>query len=145
MYGFALGLDFWETIFAVITGGFSSFFFFYFITDLFLVYVRHLKPVVVFVTPHRTRLRYRNWRTRRQEKVKNKRTFTRRNKFFVRMRISYGMWGIIVLTPVALSIPVGAFLLRKYYGHRKEAVPSALVALALEGLLTATVFWMIFE
>ncbi len=144
-FGFTLGLDFWETMPGVVLGGIASFFFFYFITELFLVYVRHLKPVVVYVTPNRTRLRYRDWREKRHERRKKKKVFTRRNKFFVRMRQTYGMWGIVVLTPVVLSIPVGAFLLRKYYGHRREAIPAMLVALALEGLLTGAVFWVFFK
>jgi hypothetical protein len=145
IYGFTLlKLDFWETMLTVIPAGFTSFFTFYFITDLFLVYVRHLKPVVVYVTPNSTRLRYNTWKTKRREKAKGKKTFTRRNKFFVRIRRNYGMWGIVALTPIVLSIPVGAFLLRKYYGHRKEAIPAALFALALEGLLTGIVFWTFF-
>ena len=143
IYGFSiLGLNFWETMLTVIPAGFTSFFTFYFITDLFLVYVKHLKPVVVYVTPNRTRLRYSNWRNKRKEHSKDKKTFTRRNKFFVRMRRNYGMWGIIALTPIVLSIPVGAFLLRKYYGHRKEVIPGVLIALALEGLMTGSIFWL---
>ncbi|MCF6169739.1 MAG: hypothetical protein L3J31_04040 [Bacteroidales bacterium] len=141
LYGFALGLAFWETVLVVAIGGISSFFFFYYITNLFLVYVRHFKPLVVKVTPHRTRLYYRNWQSRKKEKRRKKKIFTGRNKLFVRARRTYGMWGIVLLMPVVLSIPLGAFLLRKYYGHRKEAIPAALIALALEGLVTAAVFW----
>ena len=144
MYGFVLGLRFWESTFSVLAGGIFGFFVFYYITDLFLVYVRHLKPVVVYVTPHRTRLYYRNWRIRRKERAKHKKVFTRRNKFFVRTRKTYGMWGIIVLIPFALSIPIGAFLLRKYYGHRKEAVPAALIALVIEGLIISSISWFVY-
>jgi hypothetical protein len=144
MYGFIIGLSFRESSFAVLAGGIFGFFVFYYITDLFLVYVRHLKPVVVYVTPYRTRLRYRDWRTRRQEKSKNKKVFTRRNKFFVRVRKTYGMWGIIILIPFALSIPVGAFLLRKYYGHRKEAIPAALIVLVFEGMIISGISWFVY-
>ncbi|MCF6341900.1 MAG: hypothetical protein L3J31_03745 [Bacteroidales bacterium] len=141
LYGFTLGLDFWETVMALLAGGILSFFFFYYITSLFLIYVRHFKPLVVKVTPHKTRLYYRNWQSRKKEKRKKKKIFTRRNKLFVIIRRTYGMWGIILLMPVILSIPLGAFLLRKYYGHRKEAIPFALLALVVEGLLSSTVFW----
>jgi len=144
MYGFFLGLNFIETTLAVLTGGVVGFFVFYYITDLFLVYVRHLKPVVVKVTPYKTRLRYRSWQMKRKSKIKIKKVFTRRNKFFVKARQSYGMWGIILLMPVVLSIPIGAFLLRKYYGHRKEAIPTALIVLVLEGIVISGISWFVF-
>jgi len=144
MYGFFLGLSFIETSLTVLTGGVFGFFVFYYITDIFLIYVRHLKPVIVKVTPHKTRLRYSNWQMKRKRKAKTKKVFTKRNKFFVKARQSYGMWGIILLTPVALSIPIGAFLLRKYYGHRKEAIPVAVIVLVLEGMVICGVSWFVF-
>jgi hypothetical protein len=32
------------------------------------------------------------------------------------------MWGLIVTTPVLLSIPLGAFLARRYYSHQRRIV-----------------------
>ena len=145
MYGFFLGLSFIETTSAVLSGGIFGLFVFYYITDIFLVYVRHLKPVVVKVTPYRTRLRYRSWQKKRKNKAKNKKVFTKRNKLFVRARSAYGMWGIIVLTPIVLSVPIGAFLLRKYYGHRKEAIPAAVITLIVEGILICSISWFVFS
>ena len=143
MYGFFLGLSFIETTSAVLSGGIFGLFVFYYITDIFLVYVRHLKPVVVKVAPHRTRLRYRSWQMKRKRKAKAKKIFTRRNKLFVRARSAYGMWGIIVFTPILFSIPVGAFLLRKYYGHRKEVIPGAVIVLVVEGIIICSVSWFV--
>ena len=45
------------------------------------------------------------------------------------------MWAIILLTPILLSIPIGAFLLRKYYSDRRYIVMVSLLVLALEGLI----------
>ena len=50
---------------------------------------------------------------------KPKKVFTRRNRRLVTLKKKYGMSGIIVLTPVLLSIPVGVFLNTKYYGQTK--------------------------
>jgi polyferredoxin len=36
------------------------------------------------------------------------------------MKKRYGLWGIIITSPVILSIPVGAFLLKKYYSETKN-------------------------
>lgn len=49
-----------------------------------------------------------------------KRIFTRRNRVIVKIRKTYGLPGIIILTPVLLSIPLGTFLALKYYPSRKN-------------------------
>ncbi|NCB07620.1 MAG: hypothetical protein EOM73_05605 [Bacteroidia bacterium] len=50
------------------------------------------------------------------------RIFTRKNRLLARFRTTYGFWGIIVSTPVFLTVPIGAFLANKYYSHRKNLV-----------------------
>jgi hypothetical protein len=52
------------------------------------------------------------------EKKKKRKTFTRTNRRLVRIKINYGLMGIVVLSPVLLSIPVGAFLAARYYGTK---------------------------
>jgi hypothetical protein len=34
--------------------------------------------------------------------------------------MKYGLWGIVILNPVLLSIPVGSFLMVKYYGLKMK-------------------------
>ena len=53
---------------------------------------------------------------------KSKRIFTKRNRWFVKIKIKYGLFGIVVLSPVLLSIPLGSFLTVKYYGIKKTNV-----------------------
>jgi len=142
--GFLLGLGFIETTLTVLTGGIIGFLVYYYLTDLFLVSIAHLKPVVVKVSPKSTRLYYRNWHIKKIRKTKNKKVFTRRNKFLVRLRRTYGLWGIALLTPVALSVPFGSFLLRRYYGHRKEAIPIMLLAIVVEGCIFSLLSWIAF-
>lgn len=54
-----------------------------------------------------------------QKKKQNKKIFTRKNRRFVRIINNYGFPGIVVLTPVLLSIPVGVYLNTKYYSGKK--------------------------
>jgi len=145
IYAFVLGLGFWGSLFGLLLGGLMSFLSFYFATDILLIYVKHLKPVIIKVTPDSTRLHYRKWKSRRTEKRQNRKRFTRRNRIFVRIRVKWGMWGIILGTPVALSIPFGAFLLRKYYGHIKIALPLALSAIIIEGFVLNTIYWFLMK
>ena len=49
-----------------------------------------------------------------------KKIFTKRNRRIVRIKKQYGLIGIAVTTPFLLSIPVGAFLLVRYYRASKK-------------------------
>jgi hypothetical protein len=44
-----------------------------------------------------------------------KKTFTKRNRRIVRIKQQYGLVGIALSTPIILSIPLGTFLVVRYY------------------------------
>jgi len=48
-----------------------------------------------------------------------KKIFTRRNRRIVRIKQKYGLMGIALITPFLLSIPVGVFLVVRYYRTSK--------------------------
>ena len=50
---------------------------------------------------------------------RDKKIFTRRNRRIIRIKQQYGLIGIAVTTPFLLSIPVGTFLVVRYYRSRK--------------------------
>lgn len=54
-----------------------------------------------------------------RKKLKHKRIFTKRNRRILEIKNKYGLTGIVLLTHVLLSIPVGAFLITKYFGRKK--------------------------
>ncbi len=58
------------------------------------------------------------WPDRFKIKSRNNKIFTKKSRRFVSIKLKYGLPGIVILTPVILSIPVGAFLITKYYGNR---------------------------
>jgi hypothetical protein len=49
------------------------------------------------------------------EKRNTKKVFTKRNRRIVRIKQRYGLPGIAITTPFLLSIPVGTFLVVRYY------------------------------
>lgn len=55
----------------------------------------------------------------KSSRKKPKNIFTKRNRRLVTIKNKYGLPGIVFLTPVLLSIPVGSFLIEKYYGKNK--------------------------
>jgi len=61
-------------------------------------------------------IRSKNHRSRK----KPKHIFTKRNRRLVTLKKKYGLPGIVLLTPVIISIPIGCFLVEKYYGKNKR-------------------------
>lgn len=54
-----------------------------------------------------------------KEASKEKKIFTKRNRRIVRIKQHYGLIGIALTTPFLLSIPVGTFLVVRYYRTSK--------------------------
>ncbi len=52
---------------------------------------------------------------------KPKKVFSKRNRRIIKIKMRYGLPGIVLLTHVLLSIPVGVFLLTKYYGNKMSS------------------------
>ena len=50
-----------------------------------------------------------------EKEGQRKKTFTKRNRRIVRIKKQYGLIGIALSTPFLLSIPVGVFLVVRYY------------------------------
>ena|SRR4030043_1788706 len=65
-------------------------------------------------------------------KRKTRAIFTKRNRLLVKIRAKYGLYGIVILSPVLLSIPLGSFLTVKYYGTNKTNII---------WLITGQIFW----
>jgi hypothetical protein len=70
---------------------------------------------------------------------KKRKIFTKANRRFVRIKIKYGLLGIVLLSPVVLSIPVGSFLAAKYYGTKPKVY-----FLLITGQLLWSVIYTIF-
>ncbi len=121
-FAILIGLNFQQTLIAVTLGGIAGFFFFYHFSGFAIKRFHHVKTFLRKYIPYSIRLKYRQfliWRkTLTGEKV-----FSRRNRLIVSFRAKFGLAGIIILSPVILSIPIGAFLLNKYYSKNKLARP----------------------
>lgn len=95
---YGLNMSFWETILYTNIGGLIG-----------LLVSVYLSKFILwlwnkYITP---KLRQRK---------KKKRIFTRRNRRLILLKTRYGFAGIVVLTPILFSIPIGSFLMTKYYG-----------------------------
>lgn len=84
-------------------------------------------------------------RARRHAKGRSsRRVFTRTNRTIIRVKRAQGLSGLAFLTPVLISIPIGAVLAAKYFRHDRRTVPIMLSAVAIWGLVFTT-FWQFFR
>ncbi|HKJ43496.1 MAG TPA: hypothetical protein VKA27_15470 [Sunxiuqinia sp.] len=116
-YALLIGLDLTQAIIAVTVGGLSGFFFFYYLSAVIIRYLKSHKEDVFYFANKYLKIDM-NWIFR---KLKPKApTSTRKKRMFIKFRNKYGFVGIIIATPVILSIPLGAFLLNRYYSRKKH-------------------------
>lgn len=141
IYANLIGMDIWSTAISMITGGVVGFLIYYHFSKLLLLSTKHIKPVARIILSENIQNHYRRHRERRQLRRKNRKRFSWRNRTLVKMGKNYGMYSIIILTPILISLILGAFLLRKYYGHRPEAVPLMIASIIIEGALLIVGYW----
>ena len=97
--------SFLETILWTNVGGLLGIYFFAFLSEKIILWWRR--------TFRKTRL------DGDYEHGPQKKVFTKRNRRIVRIKRQYGLIGIAVATPFLLSIPVGAFLVVRYFRNHK--------------------------
>lgn len=95
--------------------------------------VYHFTPVIF-------KVRFELWRKERKSKLINARKFTRRNKIIVILRQRFGIWGLAILSPVILSIPVGALLGNKYFKHNHHFMSYMILSIIIWGIISVSVF-----
>ena len=93
--------NFLETIFWTNMGGIAGIYFFAFLSEKLIAWWN--------------RAFRRSNRKIPENEQQVKKIFTRRNRRIVRTKRKYGLIGIALITPFLLSIPVGVFLVVRYY------------------------------
>lgn len=119
-YAMIIGMEYKYAILAVLAGGIGGFLFFYYLSKRINRNMDVLMPRICLLVPGPIKRRYKLFCERQNRKPRKR--FSRRNRFLVRIKTTYGLWGIIIATPVFLTIPIGAFLANKYYSQRKNVI-----------------------
>jgi len=96
--------SFWETILWTNVGGMLGMYFFAFLSGKILNWWKSL---------------FRKKREAENRHERRKAWFTKKNRRIVRIKQKYGLIGIAFTTPLILSIPLGAFLVIRYYRHSR--------------------------
>ncbi|MFN5912737.1 MAG: hypothetical protein ACK45H_15450 [Bacteroidota bacterium] len=130
--GELLGLDFWITAMTCFAGGTFSAMLFFFSSEYFIV--RSI----------------RNKRKRKEEAIKmgtnwvEKPRFTRTNKLIVRMKRTFGIYGICFWAPFLLSVPIGSIIAAKFYGKSRQSFPLVSLGMAINALFMTTLAYLVF-
>jgi len=122
--GPGLKLTFWETYIACVSGAIFSAIIFYYSAEYFLNRARRKRAALI----EKSLLT--------GEKLEIKKTFTRMNKFIVRIKRK--------LAPFFLSIPVGSIVTAKFYGKRRKTFPLIVVGICLNALVTTILSYSIY-
>jgi hypothetical protein len=127
-YALLIGLNFQQTLISVTLGGILGFYFFYHFSGFAIRQFHHVKTFVWKHSPHSIRNRYRQivaWR----KSITGEKVFTKRSRFIVKFRSKYGLIGIVIASPIILSLPIGAYLLNKYYPRHKLVMPYMILSI----------------
>ncbi|WP_346855384.1 hypothetical protein [uncultured Draconibacterium sp.] len=120
-YAMIIGLEYKYAILSVLGGGIGGFLFFYYVSKQVNRKLECVWPQLCNRIPPGVKAKFRKL-FGRHKKPQLKKIFTKKSRSFIRFKKSYGLWGIVIATPVLLTIPVGAFLASKYYSHQKHIV-----------------------
>lgn len=121
--------DFLETMLWTNVGGILGIYFFAFLSEKVIAWW------------------YRTFRKKRltsENKDRKKKIFTRKNRRIIRIKQRYGLFGIAVTTPFLLSIPVGTFLVVRYYRSSKIKFTYLIVSNLVWSAIY-TVFYMFWD
>ena len=129
--GMDVNVDFFDIFIPTTAGAILSMAIFYFSSDLLMEraakkrQLEHQKAIEANLTP----------------KMKNK--FTWINKFMVRLKSRLGIFGITLLGPLFLSIPVGSIVCAKFYGDKKKTFPLMVLFMILYSLIMCSIIYLV--
>lgn len=129
--GPASGLSFFETYFSCVAGAVFSAAFFYFASEFFMK--RSIKK-------HAEKVRMA---LEKGEKIIEKKKFTKTNKFIVKIKRRFGIYGVSLFAPLFLSVPIGTIITAKFFGHLKQTFPLIVMGMFMNGLLTTGLAYLI--
>ncbi len=121
------GFSFADTILITSSGGITGISFFYFFGRWAVEKMEHIKS-----------------RTRKSDLVRPPRkVFNRRTRNIVKFKLSFGLIGLVLVTPAILSIPIGCVVAAKFYRHNRLTYPLLVLSTIFWSfLITSIVFYM---
>lgn len=95
--------NFWKVIIVTCSGGIIGTIIFTYVSEALMKWW------------HKAKMQY--FRNHRHPKV-----FTKGNRRIIRIKKRFGIWGIALISPIGLSIPVGTFIAERFYKDKKKVI-----------------------
>lgn len=133
-YATAVGMGYephyYEIFISVTSGAWLSMAMFYFLSELLM--------------KNAAKKRHENYQKAKASgmPMPAKKKFTRVNKGLVKMKRSLGIYGITMIAPLILSIPIGSIVCAKFFGHEKKTFPLMLLFTASYSFLMCFLVWL---
>jgi len=134
------GFNYFQTVVITAAGGILGILFFYFLSRWIIRQYNLYSP---WVFSYFTGEKIEKSRKKILDDNLKRKKFTRKNKLIANIRSKYGYAGIILLTPVLLSIPIGAFLAQKYYSKKNNTLIYLSISIVLWSFFISSVFFLI--
>ncbi|MES2800813.1 MAG: hypothetical protein V4638_12405 [Bacteroidota bacterium] len=64
-----------------------------------------------------------------------KKKFTKFNRFIIRLKRTFGIYGISFWAPFFLSVPIGSIITAKFYGKLKKTFPLIVLGMFINSLI----------
>ena len=125
--GPAAGLNFFETFFSCVAGGIFSAAFFYFASGYFM-----RKSIEKQAKINKIALE-------KGETIKQKKKFTKTNKFIVNIKRKFGLIGVSMFAPLFLSVPIGSIITAKFFGHLNKTFFIIVFGMFFNGIITTSI------
>jgi hypothetical protein len=130
--GYGLGLPFWETYFSSVAGGTFGAAVFYFTSELFMK------------ISHKRKMKKQIELEELGESIPVKKKFTKTNRFILKLKRKFGIYGICFWGPFLLSVPIGSIVAAKFYGKHKQTFPLIVLGMFINAMVTCSLAYLIF-
>lgn len=106
------GYTFWQTLLITIVGGFIG--------------------VLTFFFAGRAMF---SWINERFSAKKPRKNFSKKNRLLIKVKSSWGLIGLAIISPSLISIPLGSLLAARYFRHDRRTIPVFFGAVVLWSLV----------
>lgn len=130
--GPGLKLSFIETYMSSCAGAIASATVFYFMAEYFMK------------RSHAKRVKAREEAAASGIELKQRKKFTKLNRFIVRIKMRIGLIGICFWAPFFMSIPIGSIVTAKFYGKRHVTFPLMCIGVGINGLVTTSIAYILY-
>ncbi len=129
--GPAAKLTFFETYFSCVSGAIFSATIFYFMSEFFLKRASKKRAIL------------RKEAADKGIELPLTKKFTRTNKFIVRMKMRFGIYGISIFAPLFFSIPLGSIITAKFYGKERFTFLIIVGGIFMNGFVTTGLAYLV--